>query len=383
MKYNRIFSYSQAGYIAEITEPVNYHTTAEYIKQIFKSEPKISAIPMESEDGIVGMLERNIVALNSSFSGTLNEKKLNKFITSNIITVDARENVETVLGYMLEGEKAASVCMVYYLGRYFGVLSIEKLIKHIFYLRNTELERAEAIQKTMIGEGEYSADDYKIKVNIKMANNVGGDFYYINNLSENVTLLSCFDVSGKDISASLITGLLNGFFSSFEYFNKEKELTPLKIITSLNDLIERKTPDGYFIASIFIFINKETKEYQIFNMGYGPLYRIAFKDGKKTLKIFGTQYQPVGFPELSILEEKVISGKYFNGLKFFGFSDGLTDAQNVHGEFFGEDEVEDFIKELLRKGKGDIQGATLEKVNDFIGNAPRTDDITLFSVDFN
>ena len=103
---------------------------------------------------------------------------------------------------MLTNDVFISNCAVYHLGKFYGVLSTERLIKHIFHLRNTELEKAGIIQEKMTGSGIYDEQGLFVDVKLKMAHNVGGDFYHVKKLSKDLCLISCFDVSGKDVSAA-------------------------------------------------------------------------------------------------------------------------------------------------------------------------------------
>jgi phosphoserine phosphatase RsbU/P len=271
---------------------------------------------------------------------------------------------------------------VYHHGKFFGVITKEKLIQHVQKLRNNELSKASEIQKKFTGTGLFEDDFCFLEVKIKMAHDVGGDFFHIRDLTENLILLSCFDVSGKDISASLITGILNGFFSTIECYNLAKTIPPLEIIKGLNAIITEKTPDGMFIASLFVFIDRKTNVFNIYNMGYCPLYIMHKSEGKNIIKTFSPQYHPIGFPDIVIDDSNVIRAKIQPGTRIFGYSDGLTDASNRLGEQFGEERVKNLIRNTIKTPNKDYLQTYMDELNEFITDTPSTDDITIFNIFF-
>ncbi|AUI69964.1 SpoIIE family protein phosphatase [Beggiatoa leptomitoformis] len=59
------------------------------------------------------------------------------------------------------------------------------------------------------------------------------------------------------------------------------------------------------------------------------------------------------------------------------FTDGITEAENEHGEFYGIDRLCQVIEEYKHASASLIQQAVMDDLNQYIGNAPVYDDITL------
>ena len=59
------------------------------------------------------------------------------------------------------------------------------------------------------------------------------------------------------------------------------------------------------------------------------------------------------------------------------YSDGITDAQNVAGDFFGEERLRAALAENHGRSAQAVCDAVLAEVRQFVGNAPQFDDITL------
>ena len=61
----------------------------------------------------------------------------------------------------------------------------------------------------------------------------------------------------------------------------------------------------------------------------------------------------------------------------FLYTDGITDAQNPAGEFFGDRRVQQFVKSRCHLSAEEILDELLAAVQDFKAQAPSFDDITL------
>ena len=65
------------------------------------------------------------------------------------------------------------------------------------------------------------------------------------------------------------------------------------------------------------------------------------------------------------------------GDKLVLYSDGVTDAQNAQEEFFGEERLRACIDSNTGQSAPELQETILGSLRQFIGDAPRFDDITL------
>ena len=62
------------------------------------------------------------------------------------------------------------------------------------------------------------------------------------------------------------------------------------------------------------------------------------------------------------------------------YSDGLTEAENLKGDMFGERRLIDLIQAQANKGAGALQKIILDDVEAFTESHAQTDDITLLLV---
>ncbi len=380
MNYNRTFTHTQVGFITTLVEPIHVETSLEYVKKIFKENEVYTAIPIEGDMGVVGMIERDEVMKEHGMIDNLLHNKLSYYLDKKAVIIDAREHVERALEQLVTPDHMINNCMIFHLGRYYGIIHTLTLLTHIFKLRTDTLNRARTIQTYFTGENDFSHDSFKAHVSVQQARALGGDFYQMSKLNDTESLVSCFDVSGKDIQASLMTGLICGYFASLEQIAQKGRVDSMEVVHDLHEIIRQKTPDDIFVAGIMIFYDSVEGAISLYNMGYSPVYIIRKEENKRKIRLRNPSLPPLGFPSLMCDEKSVIKLKAEPNLVIFGFSDGLTDAHDKHGTEYGDERVTKMVQQSLTEGSSEIAKRLLADVNEFVGNSPRTDDITVFQV---
>jgi sigma-B regulation protein RsbU (phosphoserine phosphatase) len=61
----------------------------------------------------------------------------------------------------------------------------------------------------------------------------------------------------------------------------------------------------------------------------------------------------------------------------FLYTDGLTEADNLQGEFFDEEHLMTIYKENAHRPATEILSAMVKSWQDFVGKLPQADDLTL------
>ncbi|MFW5807850.1 MAG: PP2C family protein-serine/threonine phosphatase [Spirochaetota bacterium] len=382
MEHHRKFQHTQVGFVAVLTEPVHIETGMEYVKNIFQENKNLTAIPVEGDSGVIGIVEKKTLLKEHGVLDNLLHGKLRHFLNENVSIVDAREHVERTLPLLLgSSPEIIEHSMVFHLGKFYGILNTHTLLNHIFALRNDSLERAKTIQTHLTGTSTYTHGCFHAAVHVEQAHALGGDFFQMCRLSDCVSIVSCFDVSGKDIQASLLTGLISGYFSAIETSPKVLGFGEEEIVHNLHQIIRNRTPDDIFVAGIMIFYNSESRTINMYNMGYSPVYIITREENRRKIRVKNPPLPPLGFPSLTLDRDSVLTVRQGDNLILFGYSDGLTDAHDQHGNEYGEERVTQMVQKVLGEKSTDIADRLLENVMSFIGTSPRTDDITVFQIE--
>lgn len=59
------------------------------------------------------------------------------------------------------------------------------------------------------------------------------------------------------------------------------------------------------------------------------------------------------------------------------YTDGVTEAQNAKGEFFGRERLINVVRQNMGCSAKEVQREILDEIQHFAGDAPQADDITL------
>ena len=70
------------------------------------------------------------------------------------------------------------------------------------------------------------------------------------------------------------------------------------------------------------------------------------------------------------------------GDALFVYTDGVTEATNTEEELFGEDRMIEALNKSSDKGTAMLLPAVKEAIDDFVGEAPQFDDITMLIFEY-
>jgi serine phosphatase RsbU (regulator of sigma subunit) len=94
----------------------------------------------------------------------------------------------------------------------------------------------------------------------------------------------------------------------------------------------------------------------------------------------GLQETQKGEPALGLMESIVYTERQLelqSGDIFFVYSDGLTEASNERGEFFGSERLLKRLPSLRGRSPEEIGKSLLGEIDFFVKDAPPNDDISL------
>ena len=254
-------------------------------------------------------------------------------------------------------------------------------------LRAQDLEKAAAIQQNML---KKNSDTKKFPFDVciwnKMANAVGGDYYIAKELCEGRYLIGSFDVSGKNVSASLLTVTLGSIFSMLSFQDCSK-LGASQLVIMLDNFLKEIVPVGNFITGALCYVDYKAKSVSVFNCGHTNVFALLQDEAVKgrvatlapTLPPFG-----MGAVADAIAGEK--KGAYKmplkNGLQVDLYSDGFTDMQSDDGERFDEPRTKAFFGELFKTDVYSAEKAIEKTLTDWIQHSLLPDDITVMNIRF-
>ena len=215
-------------------------------------------------------------------------------------------------------------------------------------------------------------DGWNVWLYTQPANDVGGDLLDFIQLKEDKFGISVGDVAGKGLSAALLMAKLQSTIRAIA-----EDFTSLSALgNKLNKIFNRDSIAKIFASLVYLEIKSDTGEINLLNAGHIPPIILSNNKIRQLEK---------DAPALGLLanadyhSQNVKLGK--NDF-FIIYSDGVTEAQNESGDFYGQERLFD---ELI--GSADLSGEELGNkilvsIESFVGKANRHDDLTLAILKF-
>jgi len=254
-----------------------------------------------------------------------------------------------------------------------AAVAIENSRLFKIYKENEEIERdltiAADIQRALLPDILPEVEGVEIAASTLPSKSVGGDLYDVSKFVSGRLSIAIGDVSGKGVPAAILMANLYASYKGLARANLPAEV----LMGNLNQLIHDNTePDRY--ATFFYAIYDPEEEWLAYcNGGHNP--PILLRKGGDV------EYLKTGGPAIGFVTDKEYHSSrvdLFSGDRLLFYTDGVTEAANRKGEFYGEER----LKELAVKSRNESATAMHDEIMRDIasytkGVPERSDDITL------
>ncbi len=382
------FAYRQIGSITSQVDPVDVTSPLEYIIAFFKENPQQAALPIERNGVLIGILDRTTIEkMNESVWTRFWQKDLDAYIHAPLLSLRADDYTEKNItkATELNTEKGARFFAVYYHKSFFGIVGLREMLTRVTDLRSRDMAKAHIVQQNLLDPGVRKRDPrYNIITWNRMANEVGGDFYKDFILEDGDRhFVGCFDVSGKNVAASLTTMAIGSFFTSLKYFGLGEKFGEATTIL-LDKYVEDLTPSDIFITAALCYIDLKEKTVLIQNCGHTPIYIFIPGEGGKIVgKTMNPNLPPLG---MGILENEENTGYRIpisKGLRIVFYTDGITDMVTPDGVRYEDDRTKDLFASTYNKNEHETKEMYTKAIDSWITDAMLPDDITIMDIRFN
>jgi serine phosphatase RsbU (regulator of sigma subunit) len=235
-----------------------------------------------------------------------------------------------------------------------------------------ELALAQQTQESLLPRCLPEFENYRIHAYNVPTRYVGGDFYDFLQLSSGDWMGVLADVSGKGMSAALLSSMVLGSLSMEFHCGTQ----PQEVLKRVNRLLCEKSLPGQFVT-LFLFLQNPQGAGQFISAGHNPAYLFRASTGKIE-KLFSDAFF-LGMFDFATYESR--SFRLDRGDILVVISDGLTDAQNPQEEMFGEQRLLQIIRQEAPSGSGAIERRFLKAIEEFTQGTAQTDDITFVVVE--
>jgi sigma-B regulation protein RsbU (phosphoserine phosphatase) len=263
--------------------------------------------------------------------------------------------------------------------QYFGIFTNRDLLLYLSSITQKDISLARKLQQSLVSEEkQVHKDGIEIYAASHMAKEVGGDFYYMKKYTKTNWTLSVCDVSGKGVSASLVTTLLSGTFEIYDFTKGIREY-----VRRINGFIHQSFEHDKFVTGIIIDLNEETGEIELMDMGHSYIYII--RNGKMHHLEYKNQNLPIGVDEIGNDDQenyKSIRYQLQPDDILMLLTDGIPEQSNQDNEEYGIKRLSALLKaETLKESSlKQIKNAVFEDLNRYRSGVPIHDDFTLMLI---
>ena len=236
--------------------------------------------------------------------------------------------------------------------------------------QKTEIDIAARIQKGFLPKESFGTEDYDVNALMVTAKEVGGDIYDYLPLDDRRVLVVIGDVSGKGVSAALFMTSTLMLLRQFAKMN----LPPDEILYRTNEALTAKNAEMLFVTAFIAVYDSMTHTLTYSNAGHNPPYIIG--DSLRMLDdVSGTL--------LGLFEHETYTSttvRLSEKDTLFLYTDGVNEAVNSRGEFYGTDRLEASLKKYRGSHAEKLISYIEKSIREFTGDAERHDDITMLAL---
>jgi len=240
-----------------------------------------------------------------------------------------------------------------------------------------ELAIARTIQQSLLPRALPQTGWFRASGISIPSQNVAGDYFDVRQTPEGRFVNIIVDVSGKGVSSALLASLLQGIFIAAS--SEPSEL--LGLLSRTNEFLVERT-EGEKFATMFYCILEQDGTLYWTNAGHcsGLLVHPG-----RTFELLRPTSMPLGM--LMDASFEVCKTRMMPGDKLCLYSDGLSEAHLPPGEhgsyrFYGEERIAEIVQQNQAASCREIQDALLQDVQDFLGGAEQTDDVTVLVMEY-
>ena len=256
------------------------------------------------------------------------------------------------------------------------------LRRHIADLKETtaakerlesEVKVARRIQLDMLPSVAAAGEGFELNATLVPARVVGGDLYdHFARAGRMYFMVG--DVSGKGIPAALFMARTKTLLGAIA----NREPNPAKILEELNRELGVDNDAGMFVTAVVCALDASTGELLFACAGHDPPLvvparaeaRVAEAEGGIVLGLVDRGEYPINRLQLNDGDAIVL------------YTDGVSEAQNTEGDFFGVDRLRVAATRSSRAGVSALAGDILGAIREFAGAALQSDDITILVMQY-
>jgi serine phosphatase RsbU (regulator of sigma subunit)/pSer/pThr/pTyr-binding forkhead associated (FHA) protein len=234
-----------------------------------------------------------------------------------------------------------------------------------------ELDVARRIQQSLMPRSLPQQGWFAVRASSQPTYQVGGDYFDIVAVGPDTWSMVIADVSGKGVSSALLAGFLQGAFLTASSTAHIPE-----VMSRINTFLSDRAEHGKYATMFYSMVNVSGR-LSYANAGHcAPLLVRA----SGVIEKLAPTTTPVG----------LVPGAQFDlaykdlapGDRIVLYTDGVTEARNGAGEFFGRKGLLEAVRRAGAAGCNELHDAIQAAILEFTAGADQEDDVTLVVVEY-
>ena len=254
------------------------------------------------------------------------------------------------------------------------VTTLKRYISEAAARIDKELEYAKQIQLSALPTNFPENENYEIYAQMIAAKEVGGDFYDFYKLNDTTVAFLAADVSGKGIPAAMFMMTAKTIIKDLA----ESGMEVNDIFTKANEKLCENNESGMFVTAWMGILDLTTGRMKFANAGHNPPLLKRANGNFEYLKT-RAGFVLAGMEGVCYRAGELVLDP---GDRLFLYTDGVPEATNADNKLYGEDRLLAFMNANASAEATEILPQLKVDIDEFVGEAPQFDDITMLMFDY-
>lgn len=239
-----------------------------------------------------------------------------------------------------------------------------------------DLNRAMRIQQGLLPRETPFAEKVNVAAVYQPRGKVGGDLYDVFRLDDHLFGAYIADTSGHGVSSAMLTIFLKHAVQELlRDCDEQCVRNAEQVLNDLNKIIINEAfGQGIFVSMTYLMLDMTTMKFRYSNAGHPP---ILIKRADGTLERL---HKPA--PVLGVNPNVTYTGGEGSlqpGEALIMYTDGVTEARNAAGDFFGEERLKKVVQQA-EPHSDSLAHAVEQAVASFCEGRQHPDDLTLLAI---
>ena len=232
-----------------------------------------------------------------------------------------------------------------------------------------ELEVARRIQLSILPAEFPRSENFRVAARYVPMTSVAGDFYDFIVADDKQAGLLIADVSGHGVPAALIASMVKLAATS----QRVNAADPSSFLSGMNSALLGNT-QNQFVTAAYVHLDSESRELRYSAAGHPPM--LLLRQGSvREVEENGLMLAAFDFAKYSNATHHLEQGD-----RLLLYTDGIIEATDASGKFFGQDSLSDLLRQTSRLPPSEAADRIIASVGQW--SVSQDDDLTVLVCDY-